>query len=146
MIGLIMFAVALLLLLLGRRGPDTPGCAALVAELAGAHLERVAEAEKRDHRKLAQEMDLFHLQQEALNNLAVGVREPGQVLGELYAGRRPLLAEAVQGLAQFLDQVEGPGVDVLLVFPCFNRCPDRCGVDVPHEFADVLHLALARPV
>ncbi len=30
-----------------------------------AHLERLEEAGKRDHRKLGQEMDLFHLQQEA---------------------------------------------------------------------------------
>src|SRR5690606_39057760 len=30
-----------------------------------AHLQRLEEAAKRDHRKLGQEMDLFHLQQEA---------------------------------------------------------------------------------
>src|SRR3546814_3669545 len=30
-----------------------------------AHLHRLEEAAKRDHRKLGQEMDLFHLQQEA---------------------------------------------------------------------------------
>ena len=30
-----------------------------------AHLHQLEEAEKRDHRKLGREMDLFHLQEEA---------------------------------------------------------------------------------
>ena len=37
-------------------------------ELA-AYLERIAEAEKRDHRKLGREMDLFHLQEEAVGQV-----------------------------------------------------------------------------
>jgi threonyl-tRNA synthetase len=32
----------------------------------GAHLERLAEAERRDHRKLGRQMDLFHFQEEAV--------------------------------------------------------------------------------
>lgn len=37
----------------------------LNAKQLKAHLERLEEAQKRDHRRLGQEMDLFHLQQEA---------------------------------------------------------------------------------
>ncbi len=57
--------------LLARRLPSNPmltriyGTAFAKQEELDAHLKQIEEAEKRDHRKLGREMDLFHFQEEA---------------------------------------------------------------------------------
>ena len=83
-----------------------------------AYLTRIEEAEKRDHRRLGRQLDLFHLQDEApgmvfwhpqgLDGVAAGravhaPRLPGQRLsrGEVPADPRPLAVGEVRPLGEF---------------------------------------------
>ena len=64
------------------------GTAFAKQEELDAYLQQLEEAEKRDHRRLGREMDLFHFQEEGAGHRCSGTRTAGRMFQELVAYMR----------------------------------------------------------